>query len=161
MDLRHAPKIGYLTDHVNGNMTDSWKGRTRLKYRTMLKEILQRIESRLEALDLTEAGAAKAAGLSDSAIRNIRRAVADGQEERGVSTSTLLRLAPILQTSASWLIEGVDCGGDLPASARRMWETFKIVSNMPKEIQDRVTEFAEFQIGLYAKSRETATKPDG
>ncbi|MCA0032714.1 hypothetical protein [Mesorhizobium sp. B263B2A] len=72
----------------------------------MLKDILARIESRLNAVGLKESAAAVMAGLSDSAIRDMRRAIRDGKDDAGVSTRTLVKLAPVLETTASWLMEG-------------------------------------------------------
>lgn len=69
-----------------------------------LKDVLSRIESRLEALNLSAHGASLAARKPD-AIRNLRRAV-QNDERRGITTETLAALAPVLQTSASWLLEG-------------------------------------------------------
>lgn len=72
----------------------------------MLKDILARIEERLAATKQSATFASKAAGLSEDAIRNLRRAV-EKDERQGVSTSTISALAPVLKTSASWLLEGV------------------------------------------------------
>jgi len=72
----------------------------------MLDEILKRIDQRLEALGLPESRAATMAGLSNSAIRDIRRRVAAGETNKSVSTGTLIALAPVLETTASWLLEG-------------------------------------------------------
>lgn len=71
----------------------------------MLKEILERIDKRLAAVGLSESRAATLAGLSDSAIRNMRRAVRDGKD-RGASIKTIEAIAPILNTSSAWLLEG-------------------------------------------------------
>lgn len=71
----------------------------------MLKDVLARIESRLAALKLSATAASKMAGLSEDAIRNMRRAV-EKDERQGVSTSTIMALAPVLETTASWLLEG-------------------------------------------------------
>jgi len=71
-----------------------------------MKEILNRIDRRLKALGLKESAAAVKAGLSKDAIRNIRRAVKIGDESKGVSTNTLFPLAPVLETTVSWLVEG-------------------------------------------------------
>lgn len=71
----------------------------------MLKEILERIHQRLDAVGLSASAASAKAGLSKDAIRNIERAVEHGKDA-GASTTTLTRLAPILETSASWLIDG-------------------------------------------------------
>ena len=70
-----------------------------------LKDVLTRVESRLEALGLS-AHAASLAAKKPDAIRNLRRAVQNG-DRRGVTTETLNALAPVLETSASWLLEGV------------------------------------------------------
>lgn len=67
---------------------------------------MKRIDERLEAMGLKESKAAKMAGLSDSAIRNIRRAVNDGKDTQGVSILTLEKLAPVLDTTPGWLLDG-------------------------------------------------------
>lgn len=74
-----------------------------------LNDVLSRIESRLSALGLS-AHAASLAAKKPDAIRNLRRAVQNG-ERRGVTTETLAALAPVLGTSAAWLLEGVDANG--------------------------------------------------
>jgi len=71
-----------------------------------LKAILLRIERRLADLDLSASAASKAAGKPE-AIRNLQRAVKDGKRQ-GISTSTLEALAPVLKTTVSWLMSGVD-----------------------------------------------------
>ncbi|MDO9416997.1 S24 family peptidase [Pararhizobium sp.] len=82
----------------------------------MLREILTRIESRLGAVELSAAAASAKAGLSKDAIRNIKRAIEDGKEEAGTSTSTIIKLAPVLGTTASWLLEGMgmEAGVEVP-----------------------------------------------
>ena len=75
-----------------------------------LDDVLARIESRLQALGLSAHAASLAAKRPD-AIRNLKRAVKNN-DRRGITTETLIALAPVLQTSAAWLLEGA---GD-PAS---------------------------------------------
>ncbi len=75
-----------------------------------LDDVLVRIESRLKALGLSAHAASLAAKRPD-AIRNLQRAVKN-KDRRGITTETLLALAPVLNTTAAWLLEGV---GD-PAS---------------------------------------------
>ncbi len=70
-----------------------------------LEDVLTRIESRLNALGLS-AHAASIAAKKPDAIRNLKRAVKNG-ERRGVTTETLIALAPVLKTTAAWLLEGV------------------------------------------------------
>jgi phage repressor protein C with HTH and peptisase S24 domain len=70
-----------------------------------LEDVLTRIESRLEALGLS-AHAASLAAKKPDAIRNLKRAVKSG-DRRGVTTETLTALAPVLKTTAAWLLEGV------------------------------------------------------
>lgn len=72
----------------------------------MIKDILDRIDERLEYLGLSESRAATMAGLSNSAIRDIRRVVKSGKEDAGISTRTLAKLAPVLQTTVEWLMTG-------------------------------------------------------
>lgn len=80
-----------------------------------LKDVLSRIESRLEAVGLS-AHAASLAAKKPDAIRNLRRAVSNG-DRRGVTTETLNALAPVLKTTASWLLEGVG-GTPMPTSLK-------------------------------------------
>jgi len=70
-----------------------------------LEDVLTRIESRLEAVGLS-AHAASLAAKKPDAIRNLKRAVKSG-DRRGVTTETLTALAPVLKTTAAWLLEGV------------------------------------------------------
>lgn len=110
-----SPEIGFITAPVNGFLTGCGRGPRRSFYRPMVKDVLDRIERRLKELGISAATASKQAGLSSDAIRNMRRAV-ENDDRKGVSTATILALAPILQTTASWLIEGV--GGDTAARVR-------------------------------------------
>lgn len=72
----------------------------------MLADVLARIDKRLDAIGMAESAASVKAGLSNSAIRNLRRSVKEGRES-GVSTRTLAALAPVLGTSVAWLSDGV------------------------------------------------------
>lgn len=74
-----------------------------------LKAIVARIEERLKATGQSATAVSEAAGLSKDGIRNLRRNIevgeADGKDV-GTTTTTLLALAPVLKTTASWLLEG-------------------------------------------------------
>lgn len=70
-----------------------------------LEDVLGRVESRLHALGLS-AHAASLTAKKPDAIRNLRRAVKNG-DRRGITTETLVALAPVLKTTAAWLLEGV------------------------------------------------------
>ncbi len=70
-----------------------------------LNDVLLRVEERLRERALSAHAASLAAGKPD-AIRNLRRAVRNN-DRRGVTTETLAALAPVLGTTASWLLEGV------------------------------------------------------
>jgi len=70
-----------------------------------LDDVLFRIESRLNAVGLSAHAASLAAKRPD-AIRNLKRAVKN-HDRRGVTTETLMALAPVLKTTAAWLLEGV------------------------------------------------------
>ncbi|MBO0732742.1 MAG: peptidase S24 [Methylocapsa sp.] len=69
-----------------------------------LDDVLTRIESRLQAVGLSAHAASLAAKRPD-AIRNLKRA-AKSHDRRGVTTETLIALAPVLKTTAAWLLEG-------------------------------------------------------
>lgn len=69
-----------------------------------LKDVLARVEARLAATGLTADSASNRAKRPD-AIRNMRRAVRSGKG--GPTAETIAALAPVLGTTAAWLIEGV------------------------------------------------------
>ena len=71
-----------------------------------LGEILQRIDQRLRDLNLSERGAARAAGLSPAHIRTMRQQYAEGRQ-RGASIHTITGLARALKAKPEWLISGV------------------------------------------------------
>ncbi len=97
--------IGKDTERVNGVITDAGDAVVRSYYCGMnLPDILERIERRLTATGLSASAASKAAGKSD-AIRNLQRAAKEGRRQ-GISTATLNALAPVLRTSATWLLAG-------------------------------------------------------
>lgn len=97
--------IGLKTANVNGLKTDNRKISVRLFYRTMSTDLLERIQDRLKAESLSESGAARAAGLSADAIRNLRRDLAAGKP-RSMNAASIERLAPILKTTPQWLLTG-------------------------------------------------------
>lgn len=99
-----ASMIGNLTALVNGNLTARGRDLVRSYYRMDLKGILERIEARLDAVEMTANAASNAAKRPD-AIRNLKRAVEEGKR-KGISTDTLIALAPVLKTTASWLLTG-------------------------------------------------------
>lgn len=108
LDFQHEKKIGYFTDNVNQAIRFSYRYPQDVNFgniTTMLAEVLNRIQKRLDAVGLKESRAATIAGLSDSAIRNMRRAVEAGKD-RGASIKTLEKLAPVLGTNVTWLLEG-------------------------------------------------------
>lgn len=78
----------------------------RANSRTMAKidvgSVLKRIDRRLKALDMSANAAGTAAGSRDM-IRSIRRQAENGSQ-KGVSTATIARLAPVLKTTEQWLL---------------------------------------------------------
>jgi SOS-response transcriptional repressor LexA len=105
MALMNA-NIGKNTGHVNGDITGRGREPDRLYYRRMLMDILARIDRRLTVVGLSDDAASKQAKAPD-AIRNMRRAVDSGDPNKGVSTRTLEKLAPVLKTTATWLFSGL------------------------------------------------------
>jgi SOS-response transcriptional repressor LexA len=100
------PNIGNFTAAVNGYLTGRETPPRRSYYRPMLQDVLSRIEERLRVVGLSAAAASRQAGLSEDAIRNLKRAVKEPDGRKGVSTRTITALAPVLQTSAAWLLTG-------------------------------------------------------
>lgn len=70
-----------------------------------LSEVVKRVERRLAATGKKAAVASRQAGLSEDAIRNMKRALESGGR-KGVSTTTISALAPVLGTSVGWLLRG-------------------------------------------------------
>jgi len=105
--MSHDSDIGNFTGNVNGEITGGGQSLNRQNYRMGLQAILNRIEERLAAVGMTAAAASRAAGLSEDAIRNLRRAVEKGgREHGGISTRTISALAIPLKTTEVWLMGG-------------------------------------------------------
>lgn len=76
------------------------------------KAVLKRIDKRLKALGLSDNKAGTEAGSRDL-VRSIRRQITDGKQQ-GISSQSLERLAPVLGTTAAWLLSeaGPETEGD-------------------------------------------------
>lgn len=102
-----------------------------------LEAIYARIQSRLEAVGLSAAGASKRAGLSADGIRNIERAIRSGSHS-GVSTTTLTALAPVLETTVAWLVDGDDAPAATPlpkaGDVRPAEVVFQSSATPPKDV---------------------------
>lgn len=72
----------------------------------MLRDLVDRVQRRLDALGITATEASREAGLSADAIRNMQRAAQSDGARIGVSTHTVTSLAKVLQTTAGWLMDG-------------------------------------------------------
>jgi phage repressor protein C with HTH and peptisase S24 domain len=96
---------GIITDTVKVNLPDAFHKMYGYLTDMELDDVLARIENRLKAVGLSAHAASLAAKRPD-AIRNLKRAVRNN-DRRGVTTETLIALAPVLKTTAAWLLEGV------------------------------------------------------
>lgn len=67
------------------------------------EEILERIQRRMQKLDMSEYAIRKALGTD--LVRSIRTGLAKGIQN-GVSSRTINRLAPVLRTTPEWLLSG-------------------------------------------------------
>jgi hypothetical protein len=102
---RRPTGIGSITVDVKVNLPDASLAVYGYSTSMKLDEVLARIESRLTAVGLS-AHAASVAAKRPDAIRNLKRAVKN-RDRRGITTETLMALAPVLKTTAAWLLEGV------------------------------------------------------
>jgi len=120
----------------------------------MLKDVLARIEHRLKVVGIAASAASTTAGVSIDAIRNLKRAVKDGKR-KGISTSTLVALAPVLKTNVAWLLDGVgDENAIAPASMSRVPLISWVSAGRP-ETPDSVTDLDGCEI------LEMSGLPDG
>lgn len=87
---------------------------------TMLPEIVARIHERLAAVGLTASAASLAAGLSDSAIRNLERRAQKGSEG-SANVTTLSALAPVLKTTVEYLLRGSNNSTVMPMVSGVRW----------------------------------------
>lgn len=72
-----------------------------------LKNVLDRIEQRLQDLGISEAEASRRSVGNFEAIRNVRRSVGDqAKAKKGLTLSTLMGLARGLETTEEWLLHG-------------------------------------------------------
>lgn len=128
-----------FTVSVNGNLTVSQPAdlSAHCAYMDTLKKIVARIEKRLKAVNLKAAQASRAAGLSDGAIQNLRRGARGKIATRGANATTFHKLAPVLKTTALWLMTGegpevaepdhIDSSAILPEEPRAARRTVRVV----------------------------------
>lgn len=88
-------------------------GEGKLPHMNKAEEILARIEKRMLALGLSRNAVGVQAGLTRDIIRSIERNAHEGRQ-RGVSSRTIEKLAPVLRTTPQWLLlgEGPEDAGD-------------------------------------------------
>lgn len=108
IDTGHAANISNFTATVNGQLTVSRETIDRSYYRPMdsLPKIVKRVEQRLAAVKKKAATASREAGLSASAIRNLQRGAKGEIATTGANARTFAALAPVLETTADWLMTG-------------------------------------------------------
>jgi transcriptional regulator with XRE-family HTH domain len=71
-----------------------------------LDSILERIDQRLTAVNLSASAASEQAGLSRDAIRNMQRALRKGNSTGNVTAHTITALSQVLECSPGWLLAG-------------------------------------------------------
>lgn len=102
--------------------------------RTMAKQptgkmVLERIDKRLKALGLSDNKASEEATGSRHTLRTLRRNVADGRQ-RGISSETIHKFAPVLQTSVEWLLN--EAGPEVVQEPQHI-ESSSILMDQPQE----------------------------
>jgi SOS-response transcriptional repressor LexA len=103
MSIHGFVDVGRMTDLSTVKLPDAQKIQMRHPL-GMVHDILRRVERRLLALGISASAAGQMAGAPD-AIRNLQRAAKDASRQ-GITTTTLMKLAPVLRTSVEWLLEG-------------------------------------------------------
>lgn len=124
----HAATIGTISDKVNGVSADDdaisqgdFSDRDSLNFEAnssamtnapssqhKIKEIVSRVDIRLEALGITATEASRRAGLGTDGVRSMKRSAKDPTRHQGVTVRTLERLAPVLGVTVPWLLTGKD-----------------------------------------------------
>lgn len=105
----------------------------------MMEDILDRIQQRLDALNMSARAASLSAGLSPDGIRNLDRSTKKGKA--GIAASTLIQLAPTLQTTAGWLIDGTGPNPD-DEIASISSEIATLLPNMDGDKRDQILRLA-------------------
>lgn len=72
----------------------------------MITDVYARIKMRMDKLEIKESKAAKDAGLSADAIRNVRRKLEAGNLNVSFNMNTINALAPVLGTTPAWILDG-------------------------------------------------------
>ncbi len=124
-----------------------------------LNDVLSRVESRLTSLNLS-AHAASLAAKKPDAIRNLRRAV-QNNDRRGVTTETLAALAPVLQTTAAWLLEGVGKDGGTNTPLRIVGRIGAGAEILPEFEQAPADGFDEIEVPLSMPPGSIAFRVEG
>lgn len=91
----------------------------RYNYPMEMKDVISRIQDRCAEMGISESRAGKEAGLSLDVVRNMRRAVARGDNPT-VQERTLEKLAKALNTTRDWLVNGDETNYGFSESGSRM-----------------------------------------
>lgn len=83
-----------------------------------MEAVLNRIAERRKELNLSEAALGRNSGLSGDAVRNWRRAVADGKQP-GANVNSLNAIARTLDVSYSWLTTGEESNEEAQGMAEK------------------------------------------
>lgn len=124
-----------------GNLPDGFDWRVSGKFPTM-STLAQRIQSRINALDLKPAVIAREAGLKPDYVRDIIRG-----QKKSVSAANASKLAEVLQCSLSWLLTGEDehlssedVAASLPSRERREHNGASSLENYKGDVPGAVPE---------------------
>jgi phage repressor protein C with HTH and peptisase S24 domain len=98
MGLEYA---GILPRMSTGKLPLTTHGAARVKFRTMEKQLKERIERRLKELNLSARAASLQAGGSPDLIRGLLR-----DKQSSFSGKNLLKIAEVLGVSVNWLLTG-------------------------------------------------------
>lgn len=155
MDVMAEEACGTYTDHVNpetenGTNTDPEKGRARSYFRVMkASELLARIQRRLKAVGLTESAACNLAKKPDL-IRNIRKAVR-AKESYDPRAGSIEALAPVLRTTAEWLINESGPEEVAPAETARLAlqdAERQATKTRPAEVKSKMIREVDIRAGM-------------
>lgn len=86
-----------------------------------IKEVLSRIDKRLEELQISSEAASQRSGLSRDAIRNLRRR-SEVNKPGGAQMRTLDMLTVGLETTLVWLLTGIGDHDDETEQLIRAWD---------------------------------------
>jgi hypothetical protein len=158
LEMRSEMDNGSLISTVSYNPYDTTSMQNRTPWTIKIDHLVRMKEEPKHRLQKARADAGfKSPAEAARAIREINQHTLTSHENgnRPISKRAAEQYASVFGVRAGWLLFGE--GGEPQTPLDRLRQVLAKAASKPPELQERIIDFAEFEIERYERSRETAT----